>query len=461
MTGMRDATKESSCSGSSSNSNKNLRRRRNGREALEDTLDSWKKRSKHGEIRKPPSKGSRKGCMPGKGGPENQTCKYRGVRQRIWGKWVAEIREPAGKTSLLNAAPGHRHWLGTFSTAIEAARAYDNAARAMYGSNAILNFPDYHSETESTTTLNSCEDDHIEKSKTHCSGVGGLKELNEKLGSGGIFVAKKLNEKLNKPEVTESISRELKDDECISRTDCRSSHDLVKAKPIMLVKKMKEEFAEATECPGHHGINDKFDFSQSETKNVKAECTDYECSNEIAVQIPAVEEVEEELGRSMESNQYDGFNNMHMPFNKDCDLRTDCKPFNDVEKQMMRKVMEGEFTGINSGYCNHFEVRQDNMSIDFIDMNCYAKIDIKPSMHIGGIENSALQGERNAHDHFELDSTNYQHSNPSSQLLNPKADPRGSTKHAEEANGNMDCIWDFDWGAMEELEWIESWDSGF
>lgn len=59
---------------------------------------------------------------------------HRGVRQRTWGKWVAEIREPNR---------GARVWLGTFNTSLEAAQAYDDAARRLYGPSAKLNLPDY------------------------------------------------------------------------------------------------------------------------------------------------------------------------------------------------------------------------------------------------------------------------------------------------------------------------------
>ncbi|KAK9081688.1 hypothetical protein Syun_030906 [Stephania yunnanensis] len=93
-------------------------------------------------CRKAQLKPWKKGPARGKGGPQNSTCEYRGVRQRTWGKWVAEIREPKKRTRL---------WLGSFSTADEAAMAYDEAARRLYGPEAYLNLPHIQSTTSNPT----------------------------------------------------------------------------------------------------------------------------------------------------------------------------------------------------------------------------------------------------------------------------------------------------------------------
>ncbi|PON89614.1 AP2/ERF transcription factor [Trema orientale] len=61
----------------------------------------------------------------------NTNNKFVGVRQRPSGRWVAEIKDTTQKI---------RMWLGTFETAEEAARAYDEAACLLRGSNTRTNF---------------------------------------------------------------------------------------------------------------------------------------------------------------------------------------------------------------------------------------------------------------------------------------------------------------------------------
>ncbi|KAJ4789832.1 Ethylene-responsive transcription factor 1 [Rhynchospora pubera] len=77
-----------------------------------------------------------------KSSKKTNSTKFLGVRQRPSGRWVAEIKDTTQKI---------RMWLGTFETAEEAARAYDEAACLLRGTNTRTNFATQELSPDSPT----------------------------------------------------------------------------------------------------------------------------------------------------------------------------------------------------------------------------------------------------------------------------------------------------------------------
>nr|TKS15204.1 hypothetical protein D5086_0000035780 [Populus alba] len=436
---MEDSLRQSSSLGFSSKNKKKWLRRRNGCESIEDTLAKWKKNNKL-QITKVPGKGSKKGCMKGKGGPENKS----------WGQ------------------------LDSLSSSMTA--------------------------TESKTTLDQYEDNMVERLKM---GSCGSREVNKQSGSSGIYAVNESEEEVEKFQVAESSGRELKAEGWDLTNEWMSSHHVEAEAPVLRgemdgeLAEMDGELAEIVESWGCHGIDDRYDFLQNETENVENKLKNEIAESRLSSRLHECLYSDHDM-RTDRKSFYDaqmplttgevfsgltGGNSNHFEARHDDINLGLCNPEIDIKPSVQGISDSGASKGErNYGYVhgevhadsNHFEARHDDINLGL----CNPEIDIKPSVQ--GISDSfALKAERNyGYVHGEVHAASQlqsgrppelpcqlQSGRPpelSCQLQSPGTNLPGSLSFIQEADLGGGCNFDLlkqdiNWGLVGEPELLDPW----
>lgn len=149
----------------------------------------FEKRVSSVDVKKSSQKKKKKKVMVLK--KDENVKKFRGVRQRPWGKWAAEIRDPVKKT---------RIWLGTFETAEEAAMVYDQAAIQIRGPDALTNFIKPPQKKESAVTSVS-DYDSTGESENLCSPTSVLRHNNVGVASAKSSIKEEMKDERKRMEI--------------------------------------------------------------------------------------------------------------------------------------------------------------------------------------------------------------------------------------------------------------------